>query len=709
MENYFFTRKLMGKISSMKWIFLFLFCNVQVFGQTNLVPNPSFEQVYSSYTCGSSANEDNYEAYWADVYNWQMPDPTWSCIKTPATADIMCKGVQNITNFPAGIRTGDHAVHLICEPNTNGWMEYVVVKLDNPLPANQHFYYEFYYKMLDNQGINHDKIGAHLFNEKPKQCAGVPGVNGKLNHETIYPKMYSKYPKPDGEWVRAFGYFDTWNQGDLQWAAFGCFDFDDNIFLTKLFIDDIKIIQVNYNLCPENWLFDNMAFDQGLEIYQANNNIVIGNGADPNVIDGDVFVKSGSELRLKAGNGISILPGFYVEPGGLFNTEIAGCDPYPCAPPQFKSFDPMPCGSNVVLDVLSSVNNSWKIRWSPAQYVDDPTEATPTFIPPAGSGTINMVLEITDLCGISTTKTFSVPYNAAPLQSPSLSITGKHETKYDLSFDIGVLGTPAEVQITIAGTGYHFTKTIYPSSPYHWTSSNQELISCGVYTVNIVSTNRCSGESVSQTMVWDRTAYLNFVSLTNYLNTNHPVNNKLYAYCAGADYYETKVYNSHGNLIETESGRVLTSPAPIFTARGNYSDGTYYYTVRLYNCNGQSETKGQYFTWYNSSPPPVDSLQQSEKTLAIAPEEKPKESMTEIKMFPNPSNGIFKLLIVASEKTQNFNVLITDVQGKEVYQRTVQVNGQQNFDIDIRDVDQGVYIIKVFNDNISYTDRLIKF
>ena len=34
---------------------------------------------------------------------------------------------------------------------------------------------------------------------------------------------------------------------------------------------------------------------------------------------------------------------------------------------------------------------------------------------------------------------------------------------------------------------------------------------------------------------------------------------------------------------------------------------------------------------------------------------------------------------------------------------------EKTFDIDIREFNQGVYILKVFNDKTSYTERLVKF
>jgi hypothetical protein len=221
-------------------------------------------------------------------------------------------------------------------------------------------------------------------------------------------------------------------------------------------------------------------------------------------------------------------------------------------------------------------------------------------------------------------------------------------------------------------------------------------------------------------MVWDRKSNLTFSSLTNVLNVNSSINSKLYAYCQGADYYETKIFNRAGIQIETESGKVLTSPAPVFTAKGNYSDGTYYYTVKLSNCSAQSEVKGQYFTWFNSKTVQsvsakmemVDSTSLSSKmtTLShdIALDEKAIERLIEIKFSPNPNNGVIKLFIGSNEVEEAFTVLVSDVEGKQLYKRNVDVNAEKTFDIDIREFNQGVYILKVFNDKTSYTERLVK-
>ena len=342
-----------------------------------------------------------------------------------------------------------------------------------------------------------------------------------LEGDAISPIMYSKSIKPDGQWIKAQGYFNTYGQEGLKWAAFGCFDFDDNVGGGNLYMDDIKIIDVNSNFCPSNWLFDNTTFENGYENYQASNQIVIGYGADPEVIDGDVAVKPGSELLLKAGNQVSFLPGFTAELGSVVTAKIAGCDAYPCVFPEYKDLSKKPCGGKQVLDVFSSTNSSWKVKWSPAQYVDDPYVAEPTFNPPSsGTGVINMTVEVTDLCGNTTSKVYPVFYNSTPVTNATLHITNKKETKYDLSFDVDVNGgSPADIQITISGTSYNFTTTVYPSYPYQWKSTNDQLNSCNKYTVTIKSTNKCSGQVTSQSIVWDRTTTgLTFTGLTNVMN-----------------------------------------------------------------------------------------------------------------------------------------------------------------------------------------------
>lgn len=716
----------------MRWIIIFAFSFLHSLAQNNLVPNPSFELIYSSFVCGADANPSNFEEYWSNVYNWQMPSDPWYC-SGPATSDLMCKGFSNWVNYPEGIHNGDHAVHLILDPKKVGpWNEYVLVHLEQTLPENHFFYYEYYYKIFDTETvhyINHDKIGGQLFKEKPWQCSGSAYYNGMLNGDAIYPLMYSKVTKPDGTWIKAQGYFSTWNEREFNWAAFGSFDFDHDAG-GKLFIDDIKIIDVNYNFCPTTWLFDNTTFENGYENYQASNQIVIGYGADPEVIDGDVVVKPGSELLLKAGNQVSFLPGFTAELGSVVTAKIAGCDAYPCVFPEYKDLSKKACGGKQILDVFSSTNNSWKVKWSPAQYVDDPYIAEPTFTPPSsGSGEINMTVEVTDLCGNTTSRIYSVFYNSTPVTNATLHITNKKETKYDLSFDVDVNGgSPADIQITISGTSYNFTTTVYPSYPYQWKSTNDQLNSCNKYTVTIKSTNKCSGQVTLQSIVWDRTTTgLTFTGLTNVMNTNDDINNKLYAYCNGADYYETKVYNRWGNLIEQESGRVVTSPAPVFHAKGNYSDGTYYYIVTLWNCRAQTALKSQYFYWFNSAPAalpdsassPADSTQSFKTDNTISQDSTTNNSVvsnnnTEVSnisvvvdVSPNPNDGDFYVMLKAPGLNQEFNVELIDAQGAVILQNKIIVNNESRFQINVKGAGSGMYLLRLYREGITINKTII--
>jgi len=709
----------------------------QLIAQNNLVPNPSFEINSLSLEeingcCPSKKsvlNPNQYEDYWNKVDNWEVPRDPGKCTG-PATPDIIGSMAQpqNFCYFPEAIHSGNFATRQLCDVDAP-WVEYVVVELEQTLPANHFFYYEFYYKLKDygiTKNIDHDKIGGHLFAEKPYQCASAkPFQNGMLEGDAISPIMYSKSIKPDGQWIKAQGYFNTYGQEGLKWAAFGCFDFDDNVGGGNLYMDDIKIIDVNSNFCPSNWLFDNTTFENGYENYQASNQIVIGYGADPEVIDGDVAVKPGSELLLKAGNQVSFLPGFTAELGSVVTAKIAGCDAYPCVFPEYKDLSKKPCGGKQVLDVFSSTNSSWKVKWSPAQYVDDPYVAEPTFNPPSsGTGVINMTVEVTDLCGNTTSKVYPVFYNSTPVTNATLHITNKKETKYDLSFDVDVNGgSPADIQITISGTSYNFTTTVYPSYPYQWKSTNDQLNSCNKYTVTIKSTNKCSGQVTSQSIVWDRTTTgLTFTGLTNVMNTNDDINNKLYAYCNGADYYETRVYNRFGNLIEQETGRVLTSPAPVFHAKGGYSDGTYFYIVKLWNCSSQSELKSQYFYWFNSQPSALpDSTTQSFKTDEIISQEKiasndilsdsiaavSSNTSISIDIFPNPNDGEFYVTLKTLGLNQEFNVELLDAQGAVLLQNKLAVDNESRFQINVKGSGAGIYLLRLYREGVNINRTII--
>lgn len=77
-----------------------------------------------------------------------------------------------------------------------------------------------------------------------------------------------------------------------------------------------------------------------------------------------------------------------------------------------------------------------------------------------------------------------------------------------------------------------------------------------------------------------------------------------------------------------------------------------------------------------------------------------------IMLYPNPSNGAFKLFF--KQNDNNVNIRIYAANGQQVYaQRIGAVDGQQTLDIDAVGIASGAYIVKIAGDNTNTTCRLI--
>jgi len=84
------------------------------------------------------------------------------------------------------------------------------------------------------------------------------------------------------------------------------------------------------------------------------------------------------------------------------------------------------------------------------------------------------------------------------------------------------------------------------------------------------------------------------------------------------------------------------------------------------------------------------------------------EDLTEnfAKIFPNPTSGSVALMI-QNPITQNTILQVTDVLGKIILSQHL-INGQTTFNINITSYPQGIYFMRVINENNAWTTKLIK-
>lgn len=79
-------------------------------------------------------------------------------------------------------------------------------------------------------------------------------------------------------------------------------------------------------------------------------------------------------------------------------------------------------------------------------------------------------------------------------------------------------------------------------------------------------------------------------------------------------------------------------------------------------------------------------------------------SKTKIAVFPNPSSGIFN--IQSHQSIENVTISIADMNGRIVYQsKSENLNGKQ---LDLNNLQTGIYILSIKNNTFSHSQKLIK-
>jgi hypothetical protein len=75
----------------------------------------------------------------------------------------------------------------------------------------------------------------------------------------------------------------------------------------------------------------------------------------------------------------------------------------------------------------------------------------------------------------------------------------------------------------------------------------------------------------------------------------------------------------------------------------------------------------------------------------------------ELKVYPNPSNGIFKIDLPSS--LEDYNIEVYDCKGARVYKGSSQGSTELTF----LDKPNGIYLIKILGNDIKYTSKLLLY
>ena len=75
-------------------------------------------------------------------------------------------------------------------------------------------------------------------------------------------------------------------------------------------------------------------------------------------------------------------------------------------------------------------------------------------------------------------------------------------------------------------------------------------------------------------------------------------------------------------------------------------------------------------------------------------------------MYPNPTSDV--VFITNSGSTDVFNYEVLDMNGRVILKANDAIKGSTNTELDLRQVEVGVYMIRVFNEKAEKTFRVVK-
>ena len=85
-----------------------------------------------------------------------------------------------------------------------------------------------------------------------------------------------------------------------------------------------------------------------------------------------------------------------------------------------------------------------------------------------------------------------------------------------------------------------------------------------------------------------------------------------------------------------------------------------------------------------------------------------KAEITSVSIYPNPVSNLLNVNI-SLNKSENVKVEIFDYTGKIIYTKKVIINnGTNNYKLNVKDLNNGVYLVKITSQNLNYSERFIK-
>ena len=137
------------------------------------------------------------------------------------------------------------------------------------------------------------------------------------------------------------------------------------------------------------------------------------------------------------------------------------------------------------------------------------------------------------------------------------------------------------------------------------------------------------------------------------------------------------------------------------------SSSSNFNTLSFIQDNGCDIGSGGFGYWYSASKALMIRLNINSTVSAID-----QNKMTEVglvNIYPNPNHGIFTLELAKLNRTfgTEYLVSISNILGQEVYSKTIEVVGSSIEEMDLSNIEKGVYFIEINHNGDVYTEKLI--
>ncbi len=698
----------------------------------SIVRNFGFDDHTSDHPCIDNINANSFlekRRYYDNIPHWSWPIHTRVLgIGTSFTSDILCTPKTN------GMPPSPNAWGFT-HGNSPGYSdskagEFLVGEFSEDMHSGVTYLIEYRFK--GGQSVNRF-LGIAFFSQIPKQkTSGLlePGPN------TPDISVSQRRRRPNNsignyQWSRGSQYFVP--EKTYKNIVLGGFAGSDG----SVEWDDIRVTKA----CDTVRRYDNLVFYNEDMIYQASDRIIAGEGADPEIRDGQVLIADNSRVIFQAPNVIELTPGFDSQHAEYYEAVNKGCDPDPC--PQVPGFprrvescngDPIQLGTQPEEGLF--------IEWSPSEYLSDNSVANPVFTPPSsGDGEQIYTATISTICGQQTTREVQVNYDSDP-KPPSLTLQNVVNDPYRVSFDAVANDDVEYIEVEIPGTPYkerYYAGEDLNCCTLSWSeflSECMEVPACKPHSIKVSAKNFCHSEKVTRSIGHYTPGGIRVLQAPNvYTPNDDGVNDEFCFITSGVNHFDLTIYDRWGDQEYSVTGCMNENPlcfspslkpgeTKFYTARFTNECGNIYTVQNSLTVLGMREDDDEVHDHSVSAlrdgmnDPSADTLldhqtqngadleKEVKDPSATGPSERENEELASpLRVFPNPSEGIYTLSI-KNPGSKTVLVKVLDQKGKLVQRKRFE--GMKTR-LDISSEPGGKYYLILELGGKRYYQKLIKY